>query len=167
MGLDITAYRQLKPAPEAELDSSGYPIDYGTFVIFQALEWTEKNWPGRTGGLRRGPHSFAEQFRFRAGSYGGYNDWRDELSRFSQGKEAREVWAASSPPGPFVELINFADNEGTIGAAVSAKLAKDFSDNFERATKHAAGSGDEWLISYKNWLKAFELAADGGAVNFH
>jgi hypothetical protein len=50
MGLDITAYRGLKPAPEAELDEDGYPVDY------------ESYW--RTG----------------AGSYGGYNMWRRELA---------------------------------------------------------------------------------------
>lgn len=175
MGLDITAYRRLKPAPGAETDDDGYPVDSNHHVMFRQglLDWTEKNWPGRAGTLTAGIYSFADSFRFRAGSYGGYNEWRNELAKFACGKTAEEVWA-SSQHGPFVELISFADNEGTIGAEVSAKLAKDFADNLSRAVDHAgtlhsimSGDGDWWLISYKNWLKAFEMAADGGAVNFH
>jgi hypothetical protein len=40
---------------------------------------------------------------------------------------AEQVWAAR-PEGPFVELIDFADNEGMIGPRAAAKLAKDFAD---------------------------------------
>lgn len=65
---------------------------------------------------------------------------------------------------PFFELIHFADNEGVIGPVVSAKLAKDFRDNYERAK--AFGDG-YWLSKYEKWMAAFEMAADNGAVEFH
>ena len=34
MGLDITAYRRLKPVPDAQCDEEGWPVDYDQFVRF-------------------------------------------------------------------------------------------------------------------------------------
>jgi hypothetical protein len=61
-----------------------------------------------------------------------------------------------------VELINFADNEGIIGTTACAKLAKDFAE-------HAAKAGrNGWCAKlYRDWQTAFEMAADGGCVDFH
>ena len=165
MGLDITAFRKLTAAPEAKLDADGFPEDYGSFVRLsqEEIDWTEGNWKGRTEGLTAGVYSFGEEFDFRAGSYGGYNQWRDMLCMTMRGMSANAFWA-DEKPGPFTELISFADNEGFIGPVVAAKLAKDFAENQERAEK----TGDEWFVGrYRDWRKAFEMAADGGAVSFH
>ncbi|MNJ79827.1 hypothetical protein D3C77_779790 [compost metagenome] len=49
----------------------------------------------------------------------------------------------------------------------SAKLAKDFADFDERA-KYFDGDEDGWFYKkYLDWKKAFELASDGGTVDFH
>ena len=171
MGLDITAYRQLQPAPQAELDSDGFPVDYDNFHHFSEniIEWTEKNWPGRTAGVAPGVYCAAESDRFRAGSYSGYNWFRNHLAKFAHGKDAEDLWDGEQT-GPFVELINFADNEGVIGPIVSAKLAQDFAEFEPKAPDYAASigvDGDYWLSSFTCWKRAFELAADGGAVDFH
>ncbi len=171
MGLDITAYRKLKPAPHAELDSDGYPKDYDAFHHFSqvVIDWTEKNWPGHTSGLKAGVYSAAETDGFRAGSYGGYNYWRSQLAQMAHGVPAEVVWDKITQ-GPFVELIHFADNKGVIGPTVAAKIAKDFADHEEKAKTFAAslnGEADYFLSKYTKWRKAFEMAADGGAVDFH
>jgi hypothetical protein len=72
-------------------------------------------------------------------------------------------------PGPFWELIQFADNEGYIGPTVAAKLATDFANWADRAKEFAKDPevGEWWLVSYNKWRQAFELAADGGVVDFH
>lgn len=65
---------------------------------------------------------------------------------------------------PFYELVVFADNEGTIGPATCAKLAKDF----EQWSSWAHGSGDDWFIRlYDEFKQAFKDAANNGAVEFH
>lgn len=171
MGLDITAYRKLAPAPQAELDSDGSPVDWEKFHHFSpaVIDWTEQNWPGHSGDVKPGVYSAEETHGFRAGSYSGYNWWRDHLSQFAQGKPAKVLWEGDIS-GPFAELIHFADNEGVIGPAVSAKLAKDFADFEPKAADYAATIGTEgkyWLQSYQNWKRAFEMAADNGAVDFH
>jgi hypothetical protein len=66
--------------------------------------------------------------------------------------------------GPFYELINFFDNEGTLGPVVAAKLAKDFADHRSKAEQVE----DVFFVeSYREWDKAFQMAAKQGAVEFH
>ena len=165
MGLDVTAYRQLTPAPHAQLDEDGSPVEWDKFVLIRdsVLDWTEGNWPGRTAPLRPGIYAAGEQDRFGAGSYSGYGAWRDWLARRAGYPSARAVQNGITS-GPFVELINFADNEGYIGSTVAAKLAKDFAENKERI----CGEDDTWSTHlYAKWQAAFEMAADGGCVDFH
>lgn len=102
---------------------------------------------------------------FRAGSYGGYNEWRKWLCSLALGVDVDEVWKnpAAYAGKPFVELINFSDCEGTIGPVVSAKLAKDFAEFSARA---AGANADGYGSLYRDFAKAFETAAKGGAVKF-
>lgn len=166
MGLDVTAYKKLTPAPNAKLDEHGWPDDDAHYRNFDSgtIDWTEGNWPGRTEGLKPGVYSFEDSHGFRAGSYGGYNQWRRWLAKVAGLGTPEEIWASDDPKGPFVELINFADNEGVIGPVVSAKLAKDFADNEDRISKLGY---DYEIAKYREWRKAFEMAADGGCVDFH
>lgn len=170
MGLDITAYRKLVPAPNAARDTDGYPKDGKTHFLAHPLSvaFTEENWPGQSAGVVPDmAYTFADSFGFRAGSYGGYNAWRDWLARVAGWAGAKECWKSKTPSErPFAELINFADNEGVIGPSVAAKLAKDFADNEPRAV--ALDDDGLWPIElYRKWRRAFEMAADGGAVDFH
>jgi hypothetical protein len=111
--------------------------------------------------------SCGEQFDFPAGSYQHYNVWRELLSKTFLGVEPREIWNDESgkyAECPFVELINFPDNEGTIGPKTSAKLAKDFDIHVGIAREIF----DQYAFTlYEDWRKAFHLAADTGFVIFH
>lgn len=161
MGLDITAYSKLTEVDERDACD--------IVIAKELLDFTEANFPGRTAGLTVGRYVVddgGESFGFRAGSYGGYNQWRNDLAIFAGHGSAEAVWNLSRDvTGPFVELINFADNEGYIGPTVSAKLAKDFADHAARCLEQAP---DEYFVlSYQNWAKAFAIAADGGLVDFH
>lgn len=176
MGLDITAYRNLTKATDKDdaFDSEG------------ELRWDEgwerfyvnPDFPGRAGDIDDGAAYRAEDsFGFRAGSYSGYSLWREHLAALAgyrasvvAGDDYSERFPHSRgvhvdpKPGPFVELINFSDCEGVIGAAVSAKLARDFAEYQAKADQHP----DEWFRDrYAMWRKAFEMAADNGAVAFH
>ncbi len=167
MGLDITAYRQLKPDLTAEVDDEGYPKDWHKhFQPGVSLGWSEKEWPGRCPELSEGTiYSHTESLDFRAGSYSGYNEWRSWLSRLAGFRDANDYWKRSTTAAPFYELIHFADNEGVIGAAAAAELAKDFAA-YRPNVDHA--SDDQWAVQlFHIWQAACEMAADGGAINFH
>lgn len=71
---------------------------------------------------------------------------------------AAGAWQAEG--GPFWELIHFADNEGTIGPATAAKLAKDFAEFQAEADKLEDDVEARWFREkYADWRKAFEVAA--------
>jgi hypothetical protein len=167
MGLDITAYKRLTPAPDAPVDGDGFPVDYDKY--FRAdegtIQFTEDNWPGRSAGITPGIYAFAEAFEFRAGSYGGYGAFRRALSEMALHQPPEDIWEDSAPKGPFVELINFADNEGIIGPVVAGKLAQDFAEH--ESNIFAQTHDDYFRAKYRDWRKAFQFAADGGAVDFH
>ncbi len=158
MGLDITAYKNLKKVKNPQFDEYGDLVNWETqWRTDASMEWSESVWPGRGEGVEvKTVYSYEEDYDFRAGSYSGYNFWRAGLESF-KGDVA------------FQELIDFADNEGVIGPIVSKKLAKDFSDYEEEAKAYAKtiADGDWWFERYLAWKKAFEMASENGAVDFH
>lgn len=162
MGLDISVYRKLYPAQSASDD---------TIEIRNSPEFES-----RGNGLPRGPLLGERVFGFRAGSYGGYNEWRDWLAQLAgypavehdPGYKPKEMshaagaWTVES--GPFWELINFTDCDGTIGPRVAFKLAQDFAEFQVKADAEP----EAWFRQkYGEWRKAFETASDFGAVDFH
>ncbi|MFD5195046.1 hypothetical protein ACFVL4_16655 [Bacillus subtilis] len=159
MGLDITAYKNLKVVENPQLDEYGDIKNWKTeWTPGESMKWSEEHFPGRGEGVDPDKfYTWEESFSFRAGSYSGYGWWRRKLEEF-KGNTA------------FQELINFADNEGTIGPVVSKKLAKDFNEHADAAREYARTLGDAgevWLYLYGDWKKAFEMATENGAVNFH
>lgn len=163
MGLDITAYEKvtLIRADEPGVD---WDEEDGTDQLYST------HWPERADGLVDGVYRYGgEVLGFRAGSYSGYNRWREDLAKLL-GTTPEKVWS-DPKPGPFLELIAFADNEGVIGPVTSAKLARDFAEYAGKAETFAAtlplSDGPYWLGKYRSWQRAFEIAAKGGAVKFH
>lgn len=158
MGLDITAYRKLNKVENPILDDDGYPEDWDNeWKPGEAMEWSESIWPGKGKPIESNlVYRFDERYDFRAGSYHGYNRWRDRLEEF-KGEIA------------FQELIDFSDSEGVIGSILSKKLLYDFIEHESEAITFSTTieEGKWWIDKYRDWKKAFELAACDGAVEFH
>lgn len=178
MGLDISYYSKLTPL-KCAFDSDGEPLNEdGTEMDYDTYHKPYQNpdFPARFEGLEEGVvYGYEESGSFRAGSYGGYNIWRESLAELAgypktetkshgqvQQSYAAGCWAASS--GPFWELIMFSDCEGDMGTPVCLKLAKDFAAFDAHAQNH---SDDLFYERYRYWRTAFEKAADGGCVSFH
>lgn len=166
MGLDVAFFRQIRqvvPEPPP-------PRRHDQHVLFTASELgaTEEGWPGFTDGIKPGVYAFSQFGDFSAGSYTGYDEWRQRLARFACGKSLERVWG-ENPKGAFAELLCFADDSGVIGARVAGKLAKDFAEHDERAAAYAAAKawGDDWLALYRDFKNAFLVASDGGAIYFY
>lgn len=168
MGLDISYYQNLKfDSP----DSNDNEDKYDTDLIHL---YKVKGGADRSDALKTGWYKGERGGSFRAGSYSGYNHWRDHLARCMLQLEARQVWESEPDEGsssrPFVELINFSDCEGFIGPKTSAKLAEDFSANAEKAQKYSQDLGEDqdWFYTkYKDWMAAFKAASSDGVVQFH
>lgn len=166
MGLDITAYSKLTAVgqhstsdwceDEDHVDAFAYasfPVSFRGIPVLT----TESTGSGESF-LQGGCHAITdatETHSFHAGSYGGYNRWREGLrQQFNPGLK---------PDGPFYELIWFADNEGCIGPDAARDLLAEFR---EHATTYVPRD-DYDRSKYVDWTRAFELAADGGLVSFH
>ena len=180
MGLDVVAYGDMveveKEAwadiPESELFEVAYNRDW--CIVYEGF-----GFPGSLYPIKEGvPYTAEDTFDFRAGSYGGYANFRDWLAEMAGYDSAEAVWeACSTGPfyGPFVELINFSDCEGVLGTAIAAKLFKDFQDHATQAEDWAyatLAAGDDkenadfFTEKYEEWRKAFEIASNYGCVVF-
>jgi hypothetical protein len=109
---------------------------------------------------------------FHIGAYSYYNRYREWLSMLSHDVMPRIIWNDESYEGkPFVEQINFADNEGTLGTAVCKKLAKDYNDFLARAREvtkvEDLKSPHGFYAVYLDFKKGFEFASDNGFLELH
>jgi hypothetical protein len=166
MGLDITTYSHLKPVG---MHADGWCEDeeHVTAYAYSCFPTSFRGIPvvgQRDDFIEGGCYAWTEHtdtHQFRAGSYGGYNRWRDDLrAQFNPDTD---------PEKPFYELIFFADNEGTIGPDAARDLLADFRAH---ADQYKAGDQDDptrlyFQEKYEDWTRGCELAADGGLIAFH
>ena len=180
MGLDITAYENIKESDAILKDGEPTDPKTGAYRDDAFICYINLDFPERAAGLKdRVCYSFQGAFKFRAGSYGGCNDWREELAKLAGYPKAsatrwggvieqrHDVGALKVGKGPFFELIWFSDCEGFIGSEVSTKLANDFKE-FESKAKDLPDPHNGWFFArYQDWKKAFEMASNNGAVSLH
>jgi len=176
MGLDITAYSNLQKL-ECVFNEDEEPLHPQTRQPFEYYfqAYINSHFPERAQDLEnKAVYLYDDSFGFRAGSYSGYNQWREQLAhlagyaakpfaRYDSVEMRHDAGAWGTTEGPFWELICFSDCEGVIGPAVCKKLAKDFADFQERAM---SSHDDIFRSKYDEWLIAFQLAAENGAVDF-
>jgi hypothetical protein len=160
MGLDISYYTNAVLVPDAEVDDDGYPTDDNAVLAYVNPDFTNQ----ADDIQHKGVYRYDDSGAFRAGSYGGYNAWRDQLAELAGFSSALDVWNREAPEGPFVPLINFSDCEGIIGPDTSARLARDFA---ELQPKVDALSDGYFREKYADWRAAFEAVAGNGFVDFH
>lgn len=170
-GLDVTAFEKLVLVPVPQVDKDGQP------TVKNQVKLSPGEIVQRFDGLSAGAvYHYDQAFDFRAGSYSGYNYWRNELAKlagykptpfksFNGNTELRydaTVWKIQT--GPFWELIDFSDAEGVIGPAVCKRVYLDFVKYQSAAAQHPDAY---FRSSYQDWMKAFAMCANDGAIVFH
>jgi hypothetical protein len=188
MGLDITAYSNLKhigkhefdpllnegePGPHCYYENHVQAYAYDSFPdSFRGLPVIGTEHHGSSAFLASGCYEITpktETHGFRAGSYSGYGQWRQNLaSQFNPAAlyldRKGPGMAKPDPELPFYELIWFADNEGCIGPEAAADLLADFREHADKYVDPYDGYGRQ---KYDDWTRAFELASASGLVEFH
>jgi hypothetical protein len=180
MGLDIRAASHLRyvgPVPDEdewqrlndEAEAAGRCVSEQYFFLGP----NDDGWDDRLGDMTPGLYECTpatEQHEFRAGTYSGYSDWREQLCRSALGVSPETVWENPEQftGQPFVELIHFTDCDGRIGTAVAAKLATDFYAHTAGFAADVAGQEytGYYLSTYRDFTTAFGLAGQGGALEF-
>lgn len=180
MGLDVTAYSHLAPVGKHTGDGwCDLEDEHGDLAHIRAFAYD--SFPASFAGIpilgkRYGNFldggcyartDKTEEHHFAAGSYHGYGLWRTNLARqFNPGVDDDGM---PDPALPFYELIWFADNEGCIGPDAAVHLLDDFRVH-QAVYVPCMGTGEGIggrPLKYDDWMRAFELAADGGLVRFH
>jgi len=168
MGVDIKCYRKVSKL-DCVFDSDGNPIDQT--IKNYVRTYVNPDFPGRADDIEhKAMYTFEESDCPVSVNYLGYIKLRNELAKlagYPLGQLTFDNYCAAcwdGKTGPFSELIDFSDCEGVIGTAVSAKLAKDFAKFQVRANKHKS---QHFKSFYNGMWTAFEMAADGGFVQFH
>lgn len=198
MGLDITAWEHAEFIPAAELAgavaAAGVPPAWVSATVTDAGAAEDAGFvqagvpvgmeasaaglvldpldPGaQVGDIHRGGwyRVSGEHLSFRAGSYSGYNAWRNWLANTFVATSAETIWDRRDEfrEAPFFELIAFSDCEGTIGPKAAANLAADFAAGIRALDSLDRSGVDHFAVQlYFEWQAAFDLAADTGIVIF-
>jgi hypothetical protein len=162
MGLDIAAGRRAKMLPFADPDTYDYTRALNLYPYPNHPPFAD-----HSDGLPQGIYEVAARISFRAGSYSGYNRWREALAELVHSTTPEVIWKAPDEyrGSAFYEIIHFSDCEGCIGPKTSRKLAADFAEYEERA-REAWGADSYEFGVYQDFRRAFTIAADEGAVEF-
>lgn len=185
MGLDITAYQHAELNKELTLrynqinnmdtQEGGELIDSfmdelcDNYSLHIRSSYPEHSLPFKDDDCVK---TSGECIKFRAGSYSGYNSWRNQLCQMAHGISDEELWNTPEKyqGKPFYELIDFSDCEGYIGHIFCKKLAKDFEEHYEKAKEFFNNPSDLTgynIGKYEQFMKAFQIASENGIVNFH
>ena len=119
-------------------------------------------------GLDIAVYSKTYEYGFRAGSYSGFGQWREELALMigivlhdMKGFTGSKDWDEETP---FIELLNHSDCDGGLYSDECKELLKDFEKWMPEAKKKSEGMSKddgEWFIKkYNDWLEAVSMVAD-------
>lgn len=143
MGLDITAYANLKAVGKRTGTDDDYDGDNITL-------YDNTDFPGRCAPIDCEMLYTGDECDICFGlSYSGYNRFRDWIDAKFKGEEDAQL------------IVNFADNEGTIGTDACKKLAALF------ATKQHLKADEEWGYHFNNLFAMLTFASNGGCLDFH
>lgn len=162
MGLDISAYSKIERVEDE--DEAIVFVKRGTPQMDQAQDIEE--------GMFINSKSCESHF-FRAGSYSGYNDFRNLLCEIMHGITAKELWTKPEvfEGKEFYNLINFSDCEGHFGPTVAKKLHEDFVKYrykfINGLNEKGHYEGYHYTRVYDDFMLGFEIASKGGVLIFH
>lgn len=172
MGLDITAYSNIKKDEE-----NGEVLGlYSTGFIQSNLKEFETNYEilDEDGEVIEPLLTCDDGYGFRAGSYGGYGEFRRILCTAINEIDLSEMWENDNKISiqnlPFFWLLNFSDCEGYIGTDYCKILYKDFvnnEDKFREAMKEFEDYGQYYIDTYLDFKNALEVASNNGVLSFH
>jgi hypothetical protein len=161
MGLDISAFSKIEKVHDE--DEARIFIRRNIPELDQAQDIEEGMYS---------PASDSEEHGFRAGSYSGYNHFRNLLCEIMHGVPATDLWEKPKvfEGKEFYNLINFSDCEGNFGPAISKKLHEDFLKNRDKFVNGVEGKepyDGYYTRVYDDFCLGFEIASKGGILEFH
>jgi len=158
MGICVTAYKNLTLLYKPIFDADGRPVDFNHWIAginirnqHTAPEWWYPIIPNLV-------YEWTEAYIFNAGDLFQHARWLEQLKYF-KGENG------------FQEFTSYAGCNRVIGSNIAAIISNDFSKYNKDAIDYAKSlnhpEGILFIDAYQYWKKAFELAADNGAVEYY
>lgn len=169
MGLDVKAVNNLEYAEPLDWDVYEELYDLGEKITYLQVN---PHFPHSSVGVVDGIYRLtpdSEEYSWHAGSYGGYNLFREFLAE-SAGYTPHDCWESpySYLGSAFYELVNFSDAEGTIGTEASRALYQDFVENREAFVDFVGDDDVMYFVErYDVWTEGLRIASNNGYVIFH
>jgi hypothetical protein len=163
MGLDVSAFRpvQLLQEDTDVISSSDMVACAGGTVKLLVEPVFSLRAPEIVHG---GVYRYEMHLHHYMGAYSSYNRWREQLCALV-GYTTPAAWAARlNPSTPFLELVNFSDCQGVLGAACCRRLAAAFAAYQGAAVRH---SDAEFRARYNAFRQMTEFASLEGVICFH
>lgn len=183
MGLDISAYKNVKKVDVSELDEyeredlckifcNGFKDQYSSLEVGAFYDGENEHF------CRIGYGGYS-LFRERLAEIGGWgkhivpnpdcsdSDY-DNQSYYHRFPHIADIYhqEGDTVDGPFVEIIIFSDCEGFIDAIHCKKLYEDFC-KFEEVAKVRLKDELNFMNFYKSMKEAFKFGSENGFVNYH
>lgn len=169
MGLDVTAYSKLKKVPKNKwsryskdtLFDVAWNNEWGIFYMIPELKEYADDVEAYI------PYEYEDELYLRAGSYSGYRQWTEMLKEIA----TTIGYDVNKPDSPFQPFLSYDAVEGVVGATHAKLFFMDFIKNRQLAHTYARmhfGAEAQWFSEkYDEWMNVCELAADGGAIQYH
>ncbi len=170
MGLDISVYSSWTP-----YDGEVKDWDHAEEIMMTGIDLTHVyNMEGFASRAKGMPEWVVAKFvdSFRAGSYGGYNRFRDTLCRALHGFGAKALWAMVDEEletHAMWQILHFSDCEGVLGTEVCRTLHAELEEHWDKVTAYFAqlDDGDYYQGLLGTWRDAFKAASAEGFIGFH
>lgn len=154
MGLSVSIYTNVKHCPNPE-DS-----DFTAYVL-------DKSWEHKIKNLNKGADYNGEQaYRAADYAYSTHSRFREYLVSLTGVKGVLDsngeiIWSNLPSDMPFIDLIDFADNEGCFDWETASRLLCDF-DKF--AEKNNINTNEYMAGKYKTWHEGMRIASSSKGV---
>lgn len=181
MGLDIYAYGKTVCISNGLIN--GEPINPQTGEVWEDYEdgvipYANSHYKKQAQGIKSHEYyTYEESLQFWSTGYGFYSSWREELAKLAgyeplpfeqiKGNPSSSIMsytegAISKKSGPFIDLIDFSDCEGSIDSQTCKVLLEDF-----KKFQNKALLKEEWFkIGYNKWINGLNMAVNEGFLIF-
>ena len=161
MGLDCTAYSNIKLLHEINKNNE----DTDDFWERGLARLYMTGFARHSDNLKDGWYEAEDSYGWCAGSYSGYNRWRNTVSEVGLGVPAKVVWENFDQyeDEGLAWLVHFSDCEGFIGPETSKKILV----GLQKIQEDNLFTDEYDLVKLNHWIIGMTLAANNGAVVFH
>ena len=164
MGVDIYALKLNRKLSDNIRDESEEIWDNDNIKVVFSLNFSPiKHLVAITKGLYEAEYLDAPDFGM---SYSSYNIFREAICNMAHKCNCEEIWCNIENwiGKPFIEFINFADNDGSFDYVIAEKLYKDFESHLDTAKSELHR---DHFDSYKTYMEILKIVSDNKGVIYY